>query len=142
MKSTTAVGSIRTKRGDVFRASKSHGMGNYTRTRLPLLIVSSLSATGLLLAQSVAQNKADPKKIGQDLALRLCTGCHRIDTETRTATVFADVPTFTAIANRPGQSAEAIAGTIVFPHPPMPQTRLTRTEIANLSVYIISLKRP
>src|SRR5205823_14218109 len=26
--------------------------------------------------------------------------------------------------------------------PPMPQARLTRTDIANLSVYIMSLKRP
>jgi mono/diheme cytochrome c family protein len=100
-----------------------------------------LSATGLLLAQSQAQIKAD-RKIGQDIALTLCTGCHNISSEKRTTTIFADVPTFTAIANRPGQSTEAIAGAIVFPHPPMPQTRLTRTDIANLSVYIMSLKRP
>mgnify|MGYP003403640404 CR=1 FL=1 len=124
----------------MFRAGKSHGMGPYPRTRLSLLIVSSLSATGLLLAPSLAQIKTDPK-IGHDLVLRLCTGCHNIDTETRTTKIFADVPTFTAIANRPGQSAEAIAGAIVFPHPPMPQTRLTRTDIANLSVYIMSLKK-
>jgi hypothetical protein len=43
------------------------------------------------------------------------------------AAIFADIATFTAIANRPGQSVEAIAGTIVFPHPPMPRTRLTFT---------------
>jgi cytochrome c len=116
-------------------------MGSYTRTRLPIQIVSSLSATGLLLAQSLAQTKPDPK-IGQDLALRLCAGCHNTDTEARTTTIFKDVPTFTAIAHRPGQSAEAIAGAIVFPHPPMPHTQLTRTEISNLSVYIMSLKRP
>jgi cytochrome c len=116
-------------------------MDSDTSTRLPILIVGFLCATGLSLAQPLAQIKTDPK-IGHDLAFRLCTGCHSVDTETRTTAIFADVPTFTAIANRPGQSAEAIAGAIVFPHPPMPQTRLTRTEIANLSVYIMSLKRP
>jgi cytochrome c len=114
-------------------------MGSYARTRLPTLIVSFLSVTGLLLIKSQAQITADPK-IGRDLAFRLCTGCHNVDTETRTPSIVVNVPTFAAIANRPGQSAEAIAGAIVFPHPPMPQTRLTRTEIANLSVYIMSLK--
>jgi cytochrome c len=102
-------------------------------------MLSSLSATGLLLTQSLAQIKPDPK-IGHDLAFR--TGCHNVDAGANTTSIFVGVPTFTAIANRPGQSAEAIAGAIVFPHPPMPQTRLTRTDIANLSVYIMSLKRP
>ena len=116
-------------------------MGSYVRTRLPTLIVGALSATSVLFAQALAQTKTDPK-IGHDLALRLCTACHNVDTESRTTTIFADVPTFTAIANRPGQSAETIAGAIVFPHPPMPHVRLTRAEIASLSVYIMSLKRP
>jgi cytochrome c len=116
-------------------------MGSYARTRLPVLIIIFLAATFHLLGQSLAQIKADPK-IGHDLARRLCTGCHNVDTETRTTTIFVDVPTFTAIANRPGQSAEAVAGAIVLPHPPMPHVRLTRTEIANLSVYIMSLKKP
>ena len=116
-------------------------MGSHVRTRLPILIAGALFATGLLVAQSLAQTKPDAK-IGHDLALRLCTVCHNVDTERRTTTIFADVPTFTAIANRPGQSAEAIAGAIVLPHPPMPHVQLTRTEIANLSVYIMSLKRP
>ena len=116
-------------------------MDSSTRMRLPILIVSSLSATGLLLGQSLAQIKADPET-GRELALRLCTGCHNIDMETRTTGIVVDGPNFAAIANRPGQSAEAIAGAIVFPHSPMPKTRLTRTDIANLSVYIMSLKRP
>ena len=86
-------------------------MGSYARTRLPILIVISFAATFQLLGQSLAQIKADPK-IGHDLALRLCTVCHNVDTERRTTTIFVDVPTFTAIANRPGQSAEAVAGAI------------------------------
>jgi len=123
------------------RANKSHKMGSYARTRLPILIVSFLSVIGLLLNETRAQIKADPK-IGRDLAFRLCTACHNVDTERRTTTIFPDVPTFTAIANRPGQSAEAVAGAIVLPHPPMPHVQLTRAEIANLSVYTMSLKKP
>jgi mono/diheme cytochrome c family protein len=116
-------------------------MGSHTRARWLTLIVSCLSVTWILLGQSLAQMTADPKA-GRQLALSLCTGCHNIDTEKRTIGVVLDGPNFTAIANRPGQSAEAIAGAIVFPHPPMPQTRLTRTDIANLSLYIMSLRTP
>ena len=50
------------------------------------------------------------------------------------AAIFADIATFTAIANRPGPSIEAIAGTIVFPH------LGDATNSAN--VYIMSLQRP
>jgi len=114
---------------------------NSTPARWPMLIVGSLSASGILLDQSLAQITPDPKG-GHQLALRLCTGCHNIDAGKRIPGILVDGPDFTAIASRPGQSAEAVAGAIVFPHPPMPQTRLTRTDIANLSVYIMSLKKP
>jgi mono/diheme cytochrome c family protein len=52
----------------------------------------------------------------------------------------ADVPSFQRIAERPGQTAAAIAGAIVVPHPPMPQISLTREEIGDLAAYILSLK--
>jgi hypothetical protein len=40
-----------------------------------------------------------------------------------------------------GQTAEAIAGRIVIPHPPMPQIQLTRLEIGDVAAYILSLRK-
>jgi mono/diheme cytochrome c family protein len=54
--------------------------------------------------------------------------------------MLVDAPSFASIANKPGQSIEAIAGHIVIPHSVMPQAKLTRDEIAALSAYILSLR--
>jgi len=54
--------------------------------------------------------------------------------------MLVDAPSFASIANKPGQSIEAIAGRIVIPHSVMPQVKLTRDEIAALSAYIFSLR--
>ena len=62
--------------------------------------------------------------------------------EPRRDTMLVDVPSFTAIANKKGQTIEGIAGRIVVPHPPMPQVQLTRADIAALSTYIFSLREP
>jgi mono/diheme cytochrome c family protein len=79
---------------------------------------------------------------GRALAEKLCVSCHIVAEKAANATVSADVPSFVSIANKPGQTAEAIAGRIVLPHPPMPKIQLTRSEIADIATYISSLKAP
>lgn len=81
--------------------------------------------------------KPNPEK-GLALAERVCVACHVISKAS--GTVAADVPSFPAIANKPGQSMEIIAGRIVIPHPPMISVPLTREEIANVVAYIMTLK--
>jgi len=49
--------------------------------------------------------------------------------------MLVDAPSFASIANKPGQSIEAIAGHIVIPHAEMPRIKLSRDEIATLSAY-------
>jgi mono/diheme cytochrome c family protein len=93
------------------------------------------------LTRLLAQNVADPSK-GRALAERLCSACHIVGTEHAGSSRLADVPSFAAIANRSGQTAEAIAGRILMPHPQMPTVQLTRTEIADLASYIMSLRQP
>jgi len=93
-----------------------------------------------VITGALAQVGSGDANRGHILARKLCVACHAVEVETRTVKIFADVPTFTAIANRQGQTAETVAGKIVLPHPPMPRVQLTRAEIANLAVYIISLK--
>jgi mono/diheme cytochrome c family protein len=81
---------------------------------------------------------ADPKR-GQDLAARLCSGCH-IVAPGSAGTANADVPTFAAIAGRADPTAERLAGRIIVPHPPMPNTQLTVAEMRDIISYILSLK--
>lgn len=85
-----------------------------------------------------ATPKPDPAK-GRTLAERVCVACHAIS-KTPASTVAGEVPSFPAIANKPGQSMEAIAGRIVIPHPPMPAIALTREEIVNVVAYIMTFK--
>lgn len=82
--------------------------------------------------------RPDPAK-GRALAERVCIACHVVS-QHATSTVAADVPSFSAIANKPGQSMEAIAGRIVIPHPPMPAIALSREEIVDVVAYIMTLR--
>ena len=100
------------------------------------ILVATLSGVAVR-----AQLRPEPSK-GHALAERLCTSCHIVNKAAAGAAVSADVPSFSAIANRPNQTVEAIAGRIVIPHPPMPSIQLTRAEIADLAAYILSLRRP
>jgi hypothetical protein len=45
------------------------------------------------------------------------------------------------IGNRPGVTAEHLAGKIIIPHPAMPGVPLTSAEIRDIVAYIMSLKR-
>jgi cytochrome c len=108
----------------------------------PAAIGIGLTILVLALTGTVrAQLRPDPSK-GHALAERLCTSCHIVGKEAASGTVSADVPSFAAIANKPNQTVEAIAGHIVIPHPPMPNIQLTRAEIADLATYILALRQP
>lgn len=89
-------------------------------------------------AAACGAQTADAKR-GHTLAARLCTQCHLVDGGSRDARL-ADVPSFAAIAARPGVSAEQLAGRIIVPHPEMPDVQLTTREIRDIVSYILSLK--
>lgn len=99
-------------------------------------VLLSLLATSTL-AQSAPQPPGSPQR-GQVLAERLCSNCHAVGS-TAPGTVRADVPSFHAIAGRPGIGAERLAGGIIIPHPAMPGVQLTVAEIRDLVAYILSL---
>lgn len=92
---------------------------------------------GGVQAQPVGNGDAEQ---GRQAAERLCTSCHVTETSS-SQTVPAGVPTMRAIANKPDQTAERIAGMLIDPHPPMPNARLTRDEIDNIVAYLQSLRR-
>lgn len=92
------------------------------------------------LDSSWAQPSSADAGRGHELAGRLCTNCHAIDGETY-GSIRADVPSFPTIANRPGTSAEHLAGRIIVPHPAMPGVPMTRAAIRDIVAYIVSLKK-
>jgi mono/diheme cytochrome c family protein len=101
----------------------------------------AFTATLLLTGPSFAGTatpKPNPEK-GRALAERVCATCHAIS-RTPGSPLAADVPSFYAIANKPGQTMEMIAGRIVIPHPPMPAVALTREEIVNVVTYIMTFQ--
>ena len=95
----------------------------------------------LCLVVSAATCEAQPAdaKLGHTLAARLCSQCHQVDGGSANPRL-ADVPSFSAIAARPGVSAEQLAGRIIIPHPEMPGVQLTTREIRDIVSYILSLK--
>lgn len=112
------------------------------KTRL-LVIGLALSVTigltalpGPLTAQVV--KNADPVR-GQELARRLCAGCHATEPNSGQA-INPDVPSFAAIAKQPNATAERLAGRIIVPHPAMPNMQLTVAEIRDVIAYILALK--
>jgi mono/diheme cytochrome c family protein len=100
----------------------------------------ALCAAVVALAVTAEAQVHPDAKTGKKIAEKLCVGCHIVGRQAAGATVPADVPSFARIANKPGQTATLIAGAIVVPHPPMPQTSLTREEIGDVAAYILTLK--
>ena len=85
-----------------------------------------------------ATNQPDPFH-GKELAQQLCANCHLVDNQQQQAN--ADVPSFNEIANKEGQTAGAIMAHIMLPKHPMPTIPLTQSELADLAVYILSMRK-
>jgi mono/diheme cytochrome c family protein len=107
----------------------------------PLVLLAGLWIASLSILGTVRAQIHPDAKTGEVIASKLCSGCHIVGAGAASASMPADVPTFMEIANKPEQTAEAVAGRIVIPHPPMPQIELTRQEIGDVATYIMSLRK-
>jgi mono/diheme cytochrome c family protein len=76
---------------------------------------------------------------GKDIAERWCTGCHVVEREQQSPAT-DQAPPFASIATQPEFGADKLAILLLKPHPNMPKLALSRTEVANLAEYILSLK--
>ncbi|MGI9381040.1 MAG: c-type cytochrome [Methyloligellaceae bacterium] len=85
-----------------------------------------------------AQRAPDIAK-GMEIAQQICSNCHIVGKDAK-GVVKADVPSFTSIADKPGQTTEFIVGRLVLPYRPMPDLTLTRLEMADVAAYIMSLR--
>ena len=104
-------------------------------TRLIIVLCLMLPAGA---ASAGPTSKPDPET-GKALAGRLCTNCHLVGGAEQTH-ANPDVPSFPEIANLPEQTAGAVAARIMLPKHPMPQIPLTKSELADLAAYILSLR--
>lgn len=85
---------------------------------------------GAALAQDAAA--------GRILAQTWCANCHAVDA--RPAIAADQVPGFTAIANRPGVTADGLRAFLSAPHGRMPDLSLSRTDIDNAIAYLLTLR--
>jgi mono/diheme cytochrome c family protein len=97
------------------------------------------SLLSLLLLQA-SPSFAQDATAGKVLAERWCSSCHLVEAGQRKAPNDA-IPSFIAIAQMPSTTRMSLNAFLVSPHPPMPNLILSRSEIANVSVYILSLKK-
>ena len=72
---------------------------------------------------------------GEAVAKRSCAGCHSVDGNHQGGVALA--PPFAAIEARPGIDRDKLALFLVYPHPDMPNIRLTPKEAADLADYIL-----
>ncbi len=103
---------------------------------VPAFAAFGLLAAGAALAAPIP-GQPDPVH-GKVLAESLCTNCHLVGSGQEH--VNADVPSFREIANLQGQTAGDIMAHIMLPKHPMPQIPLTKSELADLAAYILSLR--
>lgn len=76
---------------------------------------------------------------GYALAAKLCQGCHLID-DSGDAVAQVGPPSFSSIANKPGQTADRIRGSMIQPHPPMPDMQLSNQEMLDILAYLETLR--
>jgi mono/diheme cytochrome c family protein len=104
----------------------------------------TLRALGALLAAAAVpagaqEVPADPAR-GLALAEQLCRNCHLVRPEQR-GPVPDGVPSFMAVAARPGLTPSRVEAALIHPpHPQMPDPPLSQQQIRDVAAYILSLK--
>jgi mono/diheme cytochrome c family protein len=93
----------------------------------------------LVFAVSVSTAFAQSPERGAELAKRWCANCHVV--ESSPAAASADgLPTFRALANVSGQSADHLRAAMNPQHSRMPDFALGKQQQDDLAAYILSLR--
>ncbi len=104
----------------------------------PLFVIPVALALGLAPAASWAG--ADDVAKGHALAERLCAGCH-LNPGQGEKIGHTGIPSFSAVANRPGQSLEGVVDWLKSIPPMMPNHHLSQEEMFELAHFIMSLRQ-
>jgi len=101
-----------------------------------LLLPLVVAGIGLPLCSAFA--RSDVEK-GRDLAQRMCAACHMQPGQGE-KTDHTGIPSFRAVASRPGQSVDGIASWLNVAPPTMPNHHLSHEQKVELAAFIISLR--
>ena len=96
--------------------------------------------TTLLLAVMAGSAHAQDVGAGREIAERWCSGCHLVDRMRKTAPNDA-IPSFPAIADMKSTTLISLTVFLQTSHEPMPNFMLSRRQIADVSAYILSLRK-
>lgn len=110
-------------------------MTTFTSLALCAALVTATAAP--VFAQT--GNPGDERS-GREIAARWCVSCHVIDAR-NTGTKMDAAPSFPVVANREGQTRDALTAWLGSEHPTMPNFSLARQETADLVAYILSLRK-
>ena len=95
----------------------------------------------VLATSHVQAQQIDQVRRGHSLAKFACAQCHSVEKRFRRSPDAA-APRFEDIANSPGMTAARISVALqTTPHRKMPNVRLNRDDLSDLTNYILSLKR-
>ncbi len=113
-------------------------------TTMRLAWIGAAAGLGLAalpaLAQPARAQAEGDRLAGHELAMRWCSSCHVVDPAQQRQGIDA-VPTFASVAAMSSTTATSLLVFLSTPHTPMPDFKLTRDDIANVSAYILSLRR-
>jgi len=113
--------------------------GNDPRHGVRRMTILLATAAFMLLGVSaaIAQDFGDAEA-GHQLAKQWCAACHVVDTaQTRGSATGA--PPFAAVAAMKSTTRLSLSAFLQTPHVRMPDFRLSRTQIDDVSAYILSL---
>lgn len=107
-----------------------------------LTVVAVLAAVlcVLLWARGAASQENGNADRGKALARTACAECHAIEPGEQRSPK-PDAPTFERIAATPGMTSTALEVFMQSPHLTMPNLIIKRDDRADLSAYILSLRR-
>ncbi|MGE0054982.1 MAG: hypothetical protein AB7S74_12295 [Hyphomicrobium sp.] len=78
---------------------------------------------------------------GELVASEACSFCHDVTVD-ESDPPDNKVPSFVAIANKPHQTAERLAETVLFPHRDMPQFSFDKpTDLRDVIAYIMTMRK-
>lgn len=103
--------------------------------RLMPLLFCTMVATAA--SPCLAQNRAN----GEAIAKTWCAGCHVIDGASPPSGRSDAIPSFSAVANMSSTTTTSLRVFLSTPHARMPDYNLTQREIADVSEYILGLKK-
>ena len=108
--------------------------------RLTVILSLFVATTFAVPIRAFAQTPVESDhSLGRQVALELCSSCHRITGEQPRPR--QDIPTLTAIANLPSTTALSLRVFLRSNHKGMPNLIVSETDTEELIEYILSLKR-